>query len=665
MNNAYNPPIAHDTASPGIVWRPTPAYIERSRLYRFMQQHGVTSFEELLARSTQDVEWFWDAVVRDLGMKWFEPYSRVLDLSDGVEWPHWFVGGRYNCVHDAVDKWAAVRDRGSGVRDQSSEAIVWEGEDGEVRTLTYRQLYEEVNRAANALKALGVGKGDRVGIFMPMIPETAVAVLAASKIGAIYIPIFSGYGGAAVAGRLQDCGAKLLITADGFYRAGKRVNMKAVADEAVAVAPSVEHVLVVQRLKGYVAWNERCDVWWHEAVSGQSAECETEQTGAEDPYMIIYTSGTTGRPKGVVHVHSGFPLKAAQELAHCFDLHAGERLFWYSDIGWMMGPWAITGALMLGAACFLYEGAISYPESDRLWALVERHHITHLGVSPTAIRSLMGAGDGYVERHDLSSLVILAGAGEPWNPAPWRWYFEVVGVGTRPIINYSGGTEVSGGILACNTLLPIKPCAFSAPVPGMAADVIDSEGRPVRGAVGELAIRKPWPGITRGFWGDRDRERYIDTYWSRVPGVWVHGDWARIDEDGFWHILGRSDDTIKVASKRIGPAEVESAAIAHKAVLEAAAIGVPDELKGEALMLFVRLRHGYEHDETIHAEIERTIVAQLGKTLKPQAILFVDDLPRTRNGKILRRLVRQKYLGEPLGDISALENPEALDGIVR
>jgi acetyl-CoA synthetase len=670
-----------------IAWQPTPAYIARSRLYRFMQQHGISTFAELLERSTHDIEWFWDAVVHDLDLQWYEPYTKVLDLSNGIEWPHWFVGGKYNYVRDAVDKWVGAEEGRSTTDDSSLSAhrptltnpqsaiinyqlsIVWEGEDGEVRSLTYIELQREVNRAANALRALGIERGDRVGIYMPMIPETAVATLAVSKIGAIYIPIFSGYGGAAVAGRLRDCEAKLLITADGFYRAGKRVPMKQAADEAAASSPSVKRVLVVKRLGGYVSWYEGRDLWWHELLDSQSDLCDTEQTGAEDPYMIIYTSGTTGRPKGVVHVHSGFPLKAAQELAHCFDLHAGERLFWVSDIGWMMGPWSIVGALMLGATCFLYEGAINFPQPDRLWSLVERHRITHLGVSPTAIRSLMGMGDYHVIQHDLSSLVVLAGAGEPWNPAPWDWYFRVVGGSKLPLINYSGGTETSGGILACNTLLPIKPCAFSAPVPGMAADVIDENGRSVRGAVGELALRRSWPGITRGFWGDRRefgmRNGYLDTYWSRVPGVWVHGDWALVDDDGFWHILGRSDDTIKVAGKRIGPAEVESAAIAHPAVLEAAAIGAPDELKGEALVLFVRLRPGHAETKELRAAIEQIIVAQLGKSLKPRTIHVVPDLPHTRNGKILRRLVRQSFLGEPLGDLSALENPDSLRAIAE
>jgi acetyl-CoA synthetase len=647
-------PVGQDNGSPEIVWRPSAAYIERSRLRRFMARHGIESVPTLIERAGRDVAWFWDAVVQDLELEWFAPYSAVVDLAGGIEWPRWFVGGRYNYVHDAVDKHA------QRLRPDAT-AVAWEGEDGAVRTLTFAELYTQVNQAANALKALGIGKGDRVGVFMPMVPETVVATLAISKIGAIYLPIFSGYGGAAVASRLVEGTAKLLITADGFYRAGKQVPMKEAADEAAAGSPTVEHVLVVRRLGREVPWTPERDLWWDELVPGQPAECPTEQTDAEDPYMIIYTSGTTGRPKGIVHTHCGFPIKAAQELAHCFDVHAGDVLFWISDIGWMMGPWAIAGSLMLGATCFLYEGAINYPQPDRVWALVERHRVTHLGISPTAVRSLMGQGDHWVRAHDAGSLLFLAGAGEPWNPDPWRWLFETVGGGRVPIINYSGGTEVSGGILSCNPLLPLKPCAFSTVVPGMAADVVDAEGRPVRGEVGELVIRRPWAGSTRGFW--QDPERYLETYWSRIPGVWVHGDLALIDEDGFWYILGRSDDTIKIAGKRVGPAEVESAAVAHPAVAEAAAIGVPDELKGEALVVFVHLRPAYAESEALRAEIEQAIVTRLGKTLKPQAVRFVRDMPHTRNGKILRRLIRNRYLDAPLGDTSSLENQAALDAI--
>ena len=647
-------PVGRDSDSPDIVWRPSPAYIARSRLRRFMDRHDLAAFADLLARAADDPAWFWDAVVRDLELEWLRPYTQVLDLRDGSAWPRWFGGGQYNWVHDALDK-HALRLR------PTATAVIWEGEDGAIRNLSYAELYAEVNRAANALRSEGVVPGDRVGVFLPMIPETVTALLALAKVGAIAIPIFSGYGGALVAARLNAGAATLLITADGFYRAGKIVPMKAVADEAVALSPTVRRVLVVRRLGEPVPWIAGRDVAWDAALATQSAECPTLATAPDDPYMILYTSGTTGAPKGILHTQAGFPIKAAQELAHCFDLHAGDRLWWISDIGWMMGPWAIAGSLMLGATCVLYEGALTHPAPDRVWAVVARHRVTHLGIAPTAVRLLLGYGDMWPQAHDLSSLHLMAGAGEPWNPTPWRWLFQVVGGGTRPIINYSGGTEVSGGILACNTLLPLKPCAFSAPVPGMIADVVDGEGLPVRETVGELVLRGPWVGQAAGFWQDRDR--YLDTYWSRLPGVWVHGDWAQVDGDGYWYILGRSDDTIKVAGKRVGPAEVESAAVAHPAVAEAAAIGIPDTLKGEALVVFIVLRAGYPADEALRAAVTTKIVSQLGKALKPHALLFTTDLPRTRNGKILRRLIRRQHLGEPLGDPSALENPTALEAI--
>jgi acetyl-CoA synthetase len=368
-----------------------------------------------------------------------------------------------------------------------------------------------------------------------------------------------------------------------------------------------------------------------------------------------------------VHTHCGFPVKAAQDMAFGADVHAGDRIYWITDMGWMMGPWLVFGTLLLGATLFIYDGAPDYgtrgqgADPGRLWAMVEHHGLTHLGLSPTLVRGLIPAGETPVRRHSLQSLRYFASTGEPWNPSPWLWLFDVVGQRRVPIINYSGGTEIGGGILMSNPLLPIKPCAFSAPCPGIAADVVDDNGRPLRGAVGELVIRAPWIGMTRGFW--RDRERYQETYWSRFPGVWVHGDYAAIDADGMWYILGRSDDTIKVAGKRLGPAEVESVLVDHPSVVEAAAIGVPDALKGSAVICFCVLKPGAVPSPSLRAELLEQVAAALGKPLTPQDIQFVADLPKTRNAKVMRRLIRAAYLGEPLGDISALENPAAVEAI--
>ncbi|MCL6648691.1 MAG: acetate--CoA ligase [Chloroflexi bacterium] len=644
------------TTETEVVWRPTPAQVERTRLWRFLRRQGLADFSTLVARAAEDPVWFWKAAIEDLELEFYHPYQHLLDTSRGIPWATWFRGGRYNYVHNALDKHAAAR--------PMAPAILWEGEEGQVRQLSYAELRAESDRLAHALRQLGVVQGDRVGLFLPMVPEAAVALLACAKLGAIALPLFSGFAAPAVAARLNDSEARVLITADGFFRRGQVVPMKPVADEAVAQSPSVERVLVLRRAGQPVTWQAERDSWWHDLVARQPASYPTAQTDPEDPCLILYTSGTTGRPKGAVHAQAGFPVKATQDMAHCFDVQPGDRLFWVTDLGWMMGPWAIIGALTLGATVMLYDGAPDYPSPGRLWEMVARHRLTVLGISPTLVRGLMRHGEEWVARHDRSSLRMLGSTGEPWNPVPWHWFFTVVGGGQLPIINYSGGTEVSGGIVSGTPITPLKPCSFAGPVPGMAADVVDEQGRSVRGEVGELVIRQPWPGMTRGFW--RDPQRYLETYWSRWPNVWVHGDWARIDADGFWYIEGRSDDTLKVAGKRIGPAEVESAAVSHPAVSEAAAIGVPHELKGEAVVVFAVLKPGSEPSAELEREVQETVTSQLGKPLRPERVFFVNDLPKTRNAKVLRRLVRAVYLGkEDLGDLSSLENPAALDEIRR
>jgi acetyl-CoA synthetase len=634
------------------AWSPTERYLDRSRLRRFANAQGLTSYDALLRWATDDLERFWGATERDLGLVWTARYTRALDSSRGLPWTTWWTGGRLNYVGTAL----------RADRDASRVALIAEREDGRVDRRTYGELRAEVAGFAAGLRAIGVSKGDRVAVFLPIGVECVVAVLALGALGAIYTPIFSGYGAEAIAGRLRDCEASVVICADGFTRRGTVVPMKETADLAADGAPSVTRVVVAERL-GRAYPKRARDVTWAEVVRrGGSALVAWEDTSAEDPFMIIYTSGTTGRPKGAVHVHGGFPVKAAQDMAHCFDVQDRDVVFWFTDIGWMMGPWLIAGGLILGATIVLYDGTPDFPDPSRIWAMVERHRATHLGISPTAIRGLMRAGEDPVRAHDRSSLVVLGSTGEPWNPEPWWWYFRAVGDARCPIINYSGGTEISGGILGCTTWTDIQPGSFRGPIPGMAADVVDDQGRSVRGAVGELVLRAPWPGMTRGFW--KDRERYIETYWSRLENVWVHGDWARVDEEGFWYIEGRSDDTLKVAGKRVGPAEVESAAVANAAVSEAAAIGVPDELKGEAIVVFAVAKSGVATDAALERSVSDTIAEQLGKPLRPKAVRFVRQLPKTRNGKILRRLIRGAYLGKTdLGDTSSLEDPTALDEV--
>jgi acetyl-CoA synthetase len=636
-----------------IAWRPTPEYVERSRLTAFMRAHGLRDHAELMQRSTTDLDWFWRAVLDDLGIQFYEPYRAVLDTSRGIARTSWCVGGKMNIAHNCLDKWM-------GTALELRPALHWEGEEGATRTWTYRQLRQEVHRCANGLRRMGIGRGDRVALFMPMCPELVAAFFAVITVGGIVLPLFSGYGAEAVASRLQDAGAKALVTADGFWRRGQIVAMKATADQAVALSPSVQHVIVVSRLGVDTSMSGR-DCRWSDLIGAESDVCDPVHTDADEPMMIIYTSGTTGRPKGAVHSHCGFPIKTAQDMIHCFDVQPGETMYWVSDMGWMMGPWEVTGMTLLGGTMVLYDGALDHPGPDRLWAIVERHRVNVLGVSPTLIRTLMRHGEDPVRRHDRSSLRILGSTGEPWNPEPWRWFFDVVGGGRLPIINYSGGTEVSGGLVGGNVLTPLKPAAFAGPPPGIAADVVDDRGQPVRNQVGELVVTQPWIGMTRGFW--HDEERYLQTYWSRFPDVWVHGDWAAIDDDGLWYILGRSDDTIKIAGKRLGPAEVESVLVDDPAVLEAAAIGVPDELKGQALVCFCVLRPGHNENQALVDRLKTLVASRLGKPLRPEAVLIVRDLPKTRNAKVMRRVIRSAYLGEAPGDLSSLENPQAVEEI--
>jgi len=639
-----------------FVWHPSPEIIAQSNLQSFINRHGLGSFDELMRRSTTDIPWFWDTVLRDLRIEFYKAYEEVVDLSKGKATPQWCVGGEMNIVHNLLDKYA-------GTPTDRKIAIKSETEDGKSRRLAYAELRAEVDEMATALRSLGLGKGDAIGVFMPMVPEIVIAMLAIIKIGGIFLPLFSGFGASAIVSRLKDADAKALFIAEGTFRRGKFCAMRPIAEEAAAQVPTLQHSIVLTKSSEWIV---------AAAVTGgrtekplplrtTAATTNTEKTSAEDVMMLIYTSGTTGRPKGAVHTHCGFPIKAAQDMWHGLDLHVEETLFWPTDMGWMMGPWLVFGTLVLGATMMLYDGAPDFPGPDRVWKLCTDHGVTALGVSPTLIRALRKYGEEIVNRHDLTKLRKFASTGEPWNPDPWLWLFRVVGCGKLPIINYSGGTEISGGILMGNVLTPMKPCAFSGPLPGMAADVVDENGNSIRGKVGELVIREPWIGMTRGFW--RDPQRYLDTYWSRWPDIWVHGDWAAIDDEGLWYILGRSDDTIKIAGKRVGPAEVESILVAHAQVSEAAAVGVPDSIKGEALVCFCVLKNGDNASADIAQELKQSVARDLGKALAPRDIVFVSDIPKTRNAKVMRRIVRAAYLGEKLGDTSALENPSAIDAI--
>jgi acetyl-CoA synthetase len=636
-----------------ILWRPTPELIQQSNQTAFMRRHGIASVADLHKRAADDVAWFWQSMIATLGIRFDPPYTKLLDLSSGLEMPKWCVGGGLNIV-------ASMLDARIGTPADHHTAIKWESEDGTTGTLTYADLRREVDQLSAALRHLGIQPGEVVAVFMPLTPQCVIAMLAIMKIGAIFLPLFSGYGATAVASRLSDSGAVMLITCDGFLRRGHAVPMKPVADEAAAHSPTVRHVLIHRKLGIDVPMQSPRDVWWNDAIAAaRNGDTSAHPTSAEDVAMLIYTSGTTGKPKGIVHTHCSFPIKAAADMWLSLDVKPDETVLWVTDMGWMMGPWLVFGTLICGASMMLYDGACDHPGPDRLWSLVPRHNVTMLGISPTLVRALMRHGPGPVQKHSLKSLRKFASTGEPWNPAPWRWLFETAGQSRLPILNYSGGTEIAGGIVTADVLTPQKPGSFAGPVPGMVADVVDENCQPVRNQVGELIIRKPWIGMARGFW--KDPQRYHETYWSRWPGIWQHGDFAAIDNDGLWFILGRSDDTIKIAGKRLGPAEAESVLVAHPAVTEAAAFGIPDDLKGQALVCLCILRPGIVADDTLRLDLKSRIITELGKPLAPKSIAFVSDLPRTRNGKIMRRVARAAYLNEPAGDLSALENPAAVE----
>ncbi|MEW5882112.1 MAG: AMP-binding protein [Pseudomonadota bacterium] len=651
---------------------------EDTELARFLAAHGYPCLDALHACAATQPERFWGEVEQALGLRWVTPYLRVCDLERGPAWPRWFVGGEIDLHDNLVGRTAR--------EDPQRPALLWEGDDGSVREHDYAALDDEVRRLAAGLAGLGVRSSDRVAMYLPMVPEAAVVLLACARLGAIGLPLFSGYGAEAVASRLQDSGAKLLVCADGYLRRGRQVDMLGEARRAAARAPALEALVVVSQLDGSQLPEQGTAHWRETAYRDLVERCAPQQGAAphkaDAPLMILYTSGTTGRPKGVVHTHAGFPLKAAQDMMMAFDVKPRDRIGWITDMGWMMGPWLVFGGLLRGATLMLFEGTPNHPQPDRLWQLAQRHRLTHLGLSPTLARLLMAEGEaGLPAPGALASLRVFGSTGEPWNETPWRWLFERVGEGRRPIINYSGGTEIGGGILSCFVGLPQKPCGFVGPIPGMVADVVDGAGQSLRApvarpsdggtggeaGVGELVLRAPWPGMPAGFW--QDEARYLDAYWSRFPGVWVHGDWARIDEDGHWFIEGRSDDTLKIAGKRVGPAEYESALVSHPLVKEAVAIGVPDPVKGETAVCFVTLAApgaaaaAAERWAATERALRAHVAECLGKALAPSRVYCTAALPRTRNGKILRRLVRAAYLGEPVGDLTALENPDALAAI--
>jgi len=629
----------------GAVWTPSTKDIERSRLAAAMKRWGFSSLEKLHRASIKNPDWFWPAAAEDLGIPLQGKVEKVLDTSAGHAFPRWFTGATINAVEGCVDRNAA--DPEQAVR----AALIFEADSGQRREMSFAELKIEVDRFAAGLRRLGVKKGDRVAMFMPPVPEAAVTVMACAKLGAISVPAFSGYGSESLATRLQAADAKVLVTVDSTTRRGKPVAMKEIADGATAISPSVKHQVVIRVSGESVSMVEGRDIWWSDVASpipvGVSPE-PAERLDPNHPLMIIYTSGTTGLPKGIVHSHVGFLLKGAIDFGYAFDLQPGDRLGWIADMGWMLGPLMIIGGLQCGAGLVMVEGLPDHPSTDRLWRIVERNKVTLLGVAPSAARGLRSKSDGGAPHADLSSLRAFASTGEAWDDPTWHWLFKTVGAERLPILNYSGGTETGGGILSCYTITPQAPASFSGPLLGMDVDVLDANAVPTS-EIGELAVRNTWVGMTHSFW--RDDDRYLETYWSRWANTWVHGDLASVDERGYWHIHGRSDDTLKIGGRRVGPSEIESALVAQPGIAEAAVIGVPDEMKGQQVVAFVVARPDAEPPQP--DKLMEGVTKMIGKAMAPAQIHVVVGLPKTKNGKIMRRAIRARYLGEKLGDLSA------------
>ncbi|HEY2225763.1 AMP-binding protein [Actinomycetospora sp.] len=640
------------------VWSPSREYVESANVTRLVRRQGLRDIEELRARSVADVAWYWGAVVEDLELPFSTPYRAVLDVSRGVSDPDWYLGGRLNVVDACVSRWAGdpeARDR---------VAVVHEIEDGTVVRLTFAELDEQVARAAAGLRALGIRRGDAVAVYLPMSPEAVVTFYAAARLGAVVVPLFSGFAAGAIAARLDDAEVRAVVVAADSVRRGRRVAMLPPVREAAQRCPSVRHLVVV----GAEVVEPRDgdgpeETRWPDLLEHAPDPRPAEPMASTDTLLLAYTSGTTGRPKGAVHTHAGFLVKTASEVAYSFDLGPGGVFCWITDMGWIMGPLSIVGTHANGGTVVLYEGSPDVPGPERLWELVERHRVTMLGVSPTLIRTLRaraaGAGD-----HDVSCVHTIGSTGEPWDAESYAWLARDVFGGRVPIINFSGGTEIGGSFLAPYPVEPIRSCSLGGPSLGMDVDVVDADGNPVRGRTGELVCRQPWPAMTRGIW--RDRERYLEAYWSTFPGMWRHGDHARVDPDGQWFLLGRSDDVVNVAGKRLAPAEVEAVLITHPAVAEAAVVGVPDATKGETVWAFWVPRAGVDSDgdlAPVSSRLGEMVAQELGKPFAPSLVRAVAELPKTRSAKIMRRAVRAAALGEEPGDLSGAENPGAVEVI--
>jgi len=633
------------------IFRPSEDFINKTNVKQWMDRQGIKTYDELLEKA-KNFEWFWEEMAKEY-LNFYEPYEKILEWN--APWAKWFINAKYNIVNDAIDKHAKGPNK-------DKIAFYFEGELGDNKTLTYHELYIAVNKLANAMKKLGIKKGDRVGIYMPMLLELPIAMLATAKLGAIHSVVFSGFSANAFKDRVNDCEAKLVITCDSFYRRGKKVQLKLQSDEAVKDTPTVEHVIVYKRTGDEVNWTEGRDLWWDEITENESEECETEKTDANDPLFFLYTSGTTGKPKGIIHAHAGYAVGTAATLSWVFDIKDDDIYWCAADIGWITGhSYIVYAPLILGSSSLIYEGAPDFPNRDRWWEIIEKYRVSILYTSPTSVRLFMKFGEEWPQKHNLSSLRLLGSVGEPINPEAWMWYYKYIGNEKCQIMDTWWQTETGHFAITPLPITVLKPGTATKPFPGVSADVFNDKGLPVSNAGGNLVITQPWPGMLQGIY--KNPERYQDTYWNKFDGIYLAGDVTRKDSDGYFWIQGRADDVLNVSGHRIGNSEVESALVSHPLVVEAAVIGKPHELKGESICAYVVLARETNPNDELKQILRSFVGDEIGKIARPDEIWFVNDVPKKKKKKIMRRVIRSKALGKDVGDISTLANPEAVEEI--